>query len=311
MSAEVKEIQFENYGRCVQISNGLVDVVVTIEVGPRIVRLGFVNEENLLYNDLERKLMNSDPSLAERYGKDSVFYSYGGHRVWLSPERMPETYYPDNDPVVYGVLPDGVTFTPGRQRRNEMQLGFEVMLGDGATDIMVVHTAKNLSKEKQTCALWAVTMLNGGGVEVIPQNRENGSGKALPNRMLSVWPYTDLHDLRLTVSNRFVKIRHDPEMEAPLKIGLNNNLGWAAYHSGKYTIVKRFIHNTQAAYPDFGCSYETYVCGGYVEMQTLSPLYNIEPGEGIRHVENIALFKTESPLPEDENLIDEYIEGLE
>ena len=39
---ELKEIDFENYGKCVQLSNGVIDVVVTIDCGPRIVRFGFV-----------------------------------------------------------------------------------------------------------------------------------------------------------------------------------------------------------------------------------------------------------------------------
>lgn len=166
MSIEIKEINYENYGKCVQLSNGLIDVAVTIEHGPRIVRFGYVNEANVLYNDLERKYVTCDTSLTERYGKDAAFYSYGGHRIWLSPERMPETYYPDNDPVVYGILPEGVSFTPARQKRNDMQLSFEVMLSDGKTDIMVVHSAKNCSKERQTCALWAITMMNGGALKL-------------------------------------------------------------------------------------------------------------------------------------------------
>jgi hypothetical protein len=310
MSVEVKEIQYENYGRCVQISNGLVDVAVTIEVGPRIVRFGFVNGENVFYNDLERKLVKKDQSLTDRYGKDAAFYYYGGHRVWLSPERMPETYYPDNEPVVYAVLPEGVSFTPNRQKRSDMQTGFEIMLAEDATDIMVVHSAKNNSKEKQTCALWAVTMLNGGGTEIIPQNREGVGSELLPNRILTYWPYTDLHDERISVSNRFITVRHDADKESLLKLGINNDLGWAAYFGQGYALVKRFVYNAKAAYPDFGCSYETAVCGDYVEMQTLSPLYHMEPGEGIRHVENLALFRTNEPLPADENDLDEYIANL-
>ena len=45
---ELKEIDFENYGKCVQLSNGVIDVVVTIDCGPRIVRFGFVGGENVL-----------------------------------------------------------------------------------------------------------------------------------------------------------------------------------------------------------------------------------------------------------------------
>ena len=30
-----------------------------------------------------------------------VWYAYGGHRIWCAPEKMPETYYPDNEAVPY------------------------------------------------------------------------------------------------------------------------------------------------------------------------------------------------------------------
>ncbi len=310
MSIEIKETDYENYGRCVQISNGVIDVVVTIDCGPRIVRFGFIGDANILYNDLERKYVTSNPSMTERFGKDATFYCYGGHRVWLSPERMPETYYPDNEPVIYGILPEGVSFTPARQKHNDMQLSFEVIMGEGATDIMVVHSAKNCSKEKQTYALWSITMVNGGGVEIIPQNRDNNN-MILPNRTISFWPYTDVRDKRIFLGNNYLTIQHDSNNENALKLGVNNVLGWAAYSNKDYTLVKRFVHNTQAAYPDFGCSYETYVSKDYVEMESLSPLYNIEPGEGIRHVENLSLTKATNCInPTDEDSIEKYIANL-
>lgn len=309
MAVEVKEIDYENYGRCVQITNGLIDVVVTIECGPRMVRFGYVNEMNILYNDIDRNYKCLDESMAERYGKDTAFYYYGGHRVWQSPERMPESYYPDNEPVVYAILPEGVTFTPARQKHNDIQLSFEVMLSEEATDIMVIHSLKNCSKEKQTRSLSAITMVVGGGNEIIPQNQGNGS-PCIPNRMIAAWPYTDLHDNRLTVTNKYITISHEPNRDDPLKIGTNNLQGWSAYCCNGYTIVKRFVHNMQAMYPDFGCSYETYLCKDYVEVETLSPLYNLEPGEAIRHVENISLFKSDGCCPLDDDSISKYISEL-
>lgn len=309
MSVEVKEINFENYGKCVQITNGLIDVAVTIERGPRIVRLGFVNEANLLYNDLDRKYVCRNDKMAEHYGNEAAFYCYGGHRVWLSPEKMPDTYYPDNEPVVYGIEPDGVSFTPARQKRNEMQLNFQVLMTEGATDIMVVHGAKNVSKEKQTCALSAITMVPGGGIVIIPQNTDD-ENREQPNRMTALWPYTDLHDSRITATNRYVTLRHDPEREDPLKLGTNNVLGWIAYCDGGYTMIKRYVHNAQALYTDFGCSCESYLCKDYAEIQSLSPLYGLEPGEGIRHVENISLFRTPEAPEQEDNAIHAFIAGL-
>jgi len=306
LSIEIKETEYENYGKCLRLSNGLIDVVVTIEFGPRIVRFGFINEPNILYNDLERRNSINSESMAERYGKDAVFYHYGGHRVWLSPEKMPETYYPDNEPVVYGILPEGVSFTPPRQKHNDVQLSFEVIMSEGTTDIMVVHSAKNCSKEKHTYALWALTMVKGGGVEVIPMSRDCGNA-LLPNRMLTLWPYTDIRDSRLSLGNRFITLRQDGGSSSALKVGVNNTPGWASYTCGDYTLVKRYVHNAQAAYPDYGCSYETYVCGDFVEMESLSPLYVIEPGEGIRHVENLSLLKEPFPAdPADEDAIEKF-----
>jgi hypothetical protein len=310
LSIEVKEIEYENYGNCIQMSNRVIDVVVTVDIGPRIVRFGYIGEENVLYNDLERKYVNNDPKIAERYGKDAAFYLYGGHRVWLYPERMPETYYPDNDPVVYGILTGGVSFTPARQKRNEMQLGFEIVMSDGTTDIMVVHSAKNCSKEKQICALSAITAMKGGGTQYIPMNRDNNS-MLVPNRILTAWPYTDIQDKRITFTNKHLTVRHDGAFENALKLGTNNLMGCAAYVNGDYTMVKRYVHNAQAQYPDSGCSYETYVCKDYAEMQSMSPLYSIEPGEGIRHVENLSLFKTGgNVIPTGDDEIDRYFTSL-
>ena len=113
---ELKEIDFENYGKCVQLSNGVIDVVVTIDCGPRIVRFGFVGGENVLYNDLERKYKMQNAFMDDYYSEGAACSFYGGHRLWLAPEKMPESYFPDNDPVIYALLPDGVTFSSAKQK---------------------------------------------------------------------------------------------------------------------------------------------------------------------------------------------------
>lgn len=304
---EIKEIQYENYGKCVQISNGIIDAVVTIDSGPRIVRFGFAGSENVLYNDLEQRYTVHNDAMKEMYGEDAVFYYYGGHRVQLTPRA----FYPDNSPAVYGILPDGVSFTPPKQKQNEIQLGFEVVMGEDAADIMIVHTAKNCSKEAQVHGLRAATMINGGGTVIIPQNTDSHDS-LLPNRMIALWSGTDIRDPRIFYGNRFITICHSQEDNIPLKLGINNIFGWAGYVGKHYTLVKRYVHKQQAAYPDFGCSFEAGLNKDYAELASLSPMYRMEPGEGIRHVENFSLFKTNNSIdPADEDQIARYIENLE
>lgn len=308
MSIEIKETNYENYGKCVKLSNGIIDVIVTVDFGPRIIYFGFTGQKNILYNDLERKYVTQNQSITERYGKDAAFYHYGGHRLWLSPKKMPETYYPDNEPVIYSILSEGVNFTPARQKPNDVQLSFEVIMSEGTEDIMVVHSAKNCSKERKTFALSAITMVNSGGLEIIPLNQQNDN-ILIPNRTISIWPNTDINDGRIFKGNKFITIKCNNSKNAKnnIKVGINNTCGWASYSDNDFTLVKRFVHNVQAAYTDFGCSYETYVCNDYVELETLSPLYNLEPDEGIRHVENIYISKSVPNVnPKDENEIEKY-----
>ena len=46
-------IEFKNYGKCVKISNGIVEAVATVDLGPRIVFFGFVGGENIMNTEKE------------------------------------------------------------------------------------------------------------------------------------------------------------------------------------------------------------------------------------------------------------------
>ena len=43
----LREIQYGGFGRCVELSNGEVDIVATLDCGPRIIRYGFTGGKNM------------------------------------------------------------------------------------------------------------------------------------------------------------------------------------------------------------------------------------------------------------------------
>ena len=48
----VKEIEsFKEYGKCVSISNGVIEALVTIDLGPRIISFGYVGGTNFMSSD--------------------------------------------------------------------------------------------------------------------------------------------------------------------------------------------------------------------------------------------------------------------
>lgn len=75
--------------------------------------------------------------------------------------------------------------------------------------------------------------------------------------------------------------------------------------------MRRYVHNIYAAYPDLGASFETYTNGDFSEMESLSPLYHIEPGSTVRHVENLTLQRIDRPPRlDDEAVLDVFVAEL-
>lgn len=296
MACEIKELEFENYGNCLSVSNGVIEAIVTIDVGPRIIYFGFVGGENILYTDLNRKYRYTDPTMQERYGENAQFFSYGGHRLWTSPERMPESYYPDNQPVLYTILSESVSFTQPPQEENGLSLTMEIMIADGAKNMMVVHSAQNLVKDSMLEGLAGCTMLPPGGTLIIPQNPTDES-RYIPNRSYAFWPYTRVSDSRIKFREKYIIINQDPTLADPFRMGTNNYSNWAAYLNRGLLFTKHYVHNKNAQYPDFNSSFEVFTDDKMLEIKTLSPVYRMESKETIRHVENWSLNKV--PVPYD------------
>lgn len=46
--------QYKNFGNCFTISNGLCELYVTTDVGPRIIKFNPIGKENIMFEDVER-----------------------------------------------------------------------------------------------------------------------------------------------------------------------------------------------------------------------------------------------------------------
>ncbi|MBI3578729.1 MAG: hypothetical protein HY089_04865, partial [Ignavibacteriales bacterium] len=55
--------------------------------------------------------------------------------------------------------------------------------------------------------------------------------------------------------------------------------------------VKTFYSNPNEMYPDFGCNMEIFTNAKMLEVESLSPLATLEPGESITHEEHWHLFR--------------------
>ena len=102
---------YKDYGKVVSITNGVIEAYVTVDIGPRIIRFGYVGEQNILCDNRSSLGCLEDDAYHAFFGEGRRWESLGGYRVWVTPEGYPETYTPDDRPVSFTVNPDSVVFT--------------------------------------------------------------------------------------------------------------------------------------------------------------------------------------------------------
>ncbi len=275
----VKEIEnFKDYGKCVSISNGKIEALVTVDLGPRVIFFGFVGGQNFMCADRKGLGYSNDGNYTEFFGEGKKWESFGGHRVWLSPESYPETYTPDDKSVKYTATKDGAIFVS----QDDIEIGvaktLELNMSDNDNSMSVTMNVKNISNIPKEFSVWSISVCSANGTLVIPLNTNDTD--LLPNRSISIWPYTDMRDNRIYWGNKYITINQDTAAQKPIKLGVDLNCGTAYYLLGKEIFKKNYKTNHKTGnYPDGGCSFESYTNNLMLEFETLSELKTVNKGE--------------------------------
>ncbi len=280
---KIKEVRFAGWSQCLELSNDVVELVVTTEVGPRILHFGWKNQnDKLFYIDSETKGVTG--------GKH--FKLYGGHRFWHGPEVKPRTYVPDNSTIAHEWDGKVLRLIPAVEELTGLQKIVEIRLHETDPSVSVSHQLVNHGQWEITAAPWALTVLAPGGTAIIPQEPFVPFPKALlPARPLVLWQYTDMSDPRFKWAARYVALAQDPSRNDQLKFGVRNSVGWGCYILGSNAFVKKAVLKPDAEYPDFGCNWEVFTDANFLELETLGPLAPLKAGETVSHEEEWALSK--------------------
>ena len=290
------KIAFGGWQNCIKISNDEIELIVTSDIGPRIVRFGFINKQNFFY------LVPDD---AGKTGGER-WRIYGGHRLWIGPESMPGSYNPDNAKVEFEVYDNGIKLMQRKESITGVVKEMEIRLAPHKNEVTVLHRLINQNLSDMELSVWPLTMLARGGRAIVPQEPfGEGDDFLLPARSLALWQYTKMNDPRWVWGEKYIQANQDPVFTSEQKIGVTNKQGWAAYHLNEELLIKKFDFSPRAVYPDYGCNNEIYMNGDFLEIETLSPLTKLVPGEPVEHTEHWLL--TKATAGESEESIDENI----
>ena len=273
----VEKLEYSGYPNNYRISAGNLEAIVTADYGPRVIRFGFKGGPNEL-GELPHLSMDTP------YGQWRI---RGGHRLWHAPEASPRSYIPDNGPLEVEIEGDSVRVTAPVEVATGIRKSMRLIPGENYID--VEHALTNAGLWPVELAPWAITIMAAGGTAIIQQAVDRDPANLLPNRLLRLWPYTDLRDPRIVLGTDLVQLRQDSSASGPTKLGLNNDSGWAAYYNRRngegHLFIKRFTIEPLVVYPDNGCTVESYTNPEFLELESLGPLVLLEPGEATYHVE--------------------------
>jgi len=289
----ITEIPYGGWQHALQLANDEIELVVTLDVGPRIIRFGFIGGANV---------MKEYPEQLGGAG-ESEWMIRGGHRLWHAPEAKPRTYSLDNVPVCFEKLGDyGVQLTQKPEDDNGIQKEIDITMAADANLVTLTHRLTNISPWAIELAPWALTVTDAGGMLIVPLPARRPHTEVLtPAFPLVLWPYTDMTDSRLNFGSRYFTLAQD-KAKGPTKFGMALELGWAAALVHGMLFVKYFDFDPNALYPDSGCNFETFTNEEMLEVESLGPLTVLEPGDTVEHDETWRIFNNVPPVTGEDDI---------
>jgi hypothetical protein len=285
----LEKISFHGWQNCYRLFNKKISLVITTDVGPRIIWFGFNDNENEFSEFEETSGLTGGES----------WKNYGGHRLWHAPEDPQRTYYPDNEPVQLIEFANFIRLIPPIEKTTGIQKEIDIFLSPNESHVILTHRLRNCNLWDVELAPWALSVMAPEGIAIVPLPPRGSHAENLaPSSTLTLWAYTDLSDPRWVFGQKYIMLRQEKDNQVLQKIGVMTDQGWAAYWRRSHLFVKTFEMIKGAVYPDLGSSVEIYTDARILELETLGSLTRLAPGSMLEHVENWALFDS---IPEPHN----------
>jgi hypothetical protein len=284
MNAEVRveKTAYHGWPNCYRVSNGEIELIVTSDIGPRIMRLGFPGGQNFFFEEPQTVGKSGEPAWVKR----------GGHRVWIAPEDPKYSYGPDNSPIDIKVQGGVVIATQPVEKGTGIEKQIEIRMDASGTGVTVIHRLKNTGIMPLEYTTWAMSMMAPGGTAITGFPPRGSHDEYLqPTNPLTMWAYTDFSDPRWKFTSKYVSLRMDPTNSNAQKLGLWNAKTWAAYALNGELFIKRYTPAPPPGYPDYGCSFEMFTNNEFLEMETLGPITKVPAGASIEHSERWSLHR--------------------
>ncbi len=276
----VEKIAYGGWPNCYRIANEVWELVLTSDVGPRVIRCGFIGGQNLF------------KEFADQMGKsgESTWQIRGGHRLWIGPEALHYTYGLDNAPIKIDINGDVVTATQPVEPETGIEKQLIIEMHPTEAKAKMTHCFTNRNRLAVEIAPWSPTVMAPGGVGITGFPPRGTHPEMLaPTNPLVMWAYTDWSDPRWIFMKKYLALRQDPNATTPQKTGLFNENTFGAYLLGADLFLKQYEADPTQTYPEYSCSFQTFTNQDFLELETFGPMTKLEFNQSTDLVESWSL----------------------
>ena len=262
-----------------EVTHSLGDwsVVIATSFGPRIVDVIKGNSPSVFAR------LNPAVSIARRDGGPYIFH--GGHRLWAAPEEPSVSYAPDEHDCQIVTSDEAVTVKAPPDSAGLVKT-LEIHRRSGL--LQITHHLENTNESPLRLAGWGISQFRLGGWAMLPSGGWGQSDGLQADRAISVWPYTDLSDPRISWVSSGVEIKATAGPR--LKLGAGPEPRHLGYFIDGFLFTKTIEAARDRSYVDKGAVGQVFVDESFCELESIGPLTTVLPGESITTMEawNIA-----------------------
>jgi hypothetical protein len=232
---------------------------------------------------------------------DGQWHNIGGDKLWPAPQAAfgwPPPYQFDCGPSTVEPIPGGIRLK-SQVNPKFGAYGVREFVLDASRPL--VRARQKLVKAEGNAAgliLWTVSQVREPDFAILPAAPAAGAERFKALQGKPTEPQLGLH-------KSVVSIRYDETLGAKIGVAPDANLreGWVAGVFGRTMIVQSQALAKSASYPDGGLQAEIFTAtkehGRYMELELLSPLKELKPGEEMSNDEVWQLVNLEDAQADD------------
>lgn len=268
---DYSEVKYKGL-RCIQIIFKEMMLIVSVELGPRILYYGPKD------GSFTPIFVADDVAV-----KDGVWHNRGGSFLWVAPETDNiATYYPDEHEVIVVEQTDHRLHLAAIEPENYLKKHITIEWSVYA-DYEITYWLENVGNRPFIGAPWAISAVIKNGRGVIPiLSRKDQPSYLTPDETFVPWRYFNHNDGRFNWGNRYLMMDYTEGFKSN-KFGYFPAL-WVGHITETHFFVKSVVVvHKDRKYVDRGANAMIYTDGTtpfkHSEIESQGPEDTIMPGE--------------------------------